>query len=163
MIRRAYEICSTAEELNKELMHLRKVFTEINCSPSHLVDTTMKSVKEDRNRPKNEETKDKDNENKMLTLKMAYAGEKGEGLIKDLNRTLSNTLPTNVRCRIRTGTKLQRNFNIKDKLEESHKSNIVYQHKCQNKRCKDDYIGKTERRKEVRTNEHGEVDKQSRI
>ena len=100
----------------------------------------------------------------MLMLKMPYAGEKGEGLIKDLNRTLSNTLPSNIRCRtVRTGTKLQRNFNIKDKLEDNHRSNKVYQHDCQNSRCKESYIGETERRKEVRTKEHGGIDKQSWI
>ena len=164
MVRRAYEICSTDEELKKEITHLRKVFTTVNGYPSHLVDTIMKNVKEERNKPKNVEVKEEESETKMLMLKMPYAGEKGEGLIKDLNRTLSNTLPTNIRCRIvRTGTKLQRNFNNKDKLEDNHRSNIVYQHDCQNKRCKENYIGETERRKEVRTKEHGGIDKQSWI
>ena len=164
MIRRAYEICSNDEEREKELTHLKKVFTEINGYPVNLVEKTLKKVKEERTRPTNKEDKKEEEENEVKTLmiKMPYAGEKGESLIKDLNRTLKNTLPNNVRCRVvRTGTKIEGKFNIKDKLEDRHKSNFVYQHECKNKKCKDDYVGETGRRKEIRTGEHAGNDKES--
>ena len=163
MIRRAYEICSNDKEREKELTHLKKVFTEINGYPVNLVEKTLKKVKEERTRPINKESKkEEENEVKTLMIKMPFAGEKGEGIIKDLNRTLKNTLPNNLRCRIvRTGTKIEGKFNIKDKLEERHKSNFVYHHECKNKKCKDDYIGETGRRKEIRTGEHAGIDKES--
>ena len=40
---------------------------------------------------------------------------------------------------------------------------LVYQHECQNKNCNEDYVGETERRKEIRTGEHGGKDKESWI
>ena len=165
MVRRAYDICSNEDELTTELTHLREVFTRINGYPSHLVDTIMKNVKDERNTTRTEENSaEEENETTTLMVKMPFAGEKGEGIIKDLNRTLQRNLPNNIQCRIvRTGTKLQQNFNIKDKLEEKHRSNFVYQHECQNKRCTEDYIGETGRRKELRTGEHGGTDKESWI
>ena len=167
MIRRAYDICSNEEELTKELTHLREVFMGIDGYPCNLVETTMKNVKDERNATRTTANTEKEEENEPTTtlmVKVPFAGEKGEGLIKDLNRTLQRNLPNRIKCRIvRTGTKLQRNFNIKDKLEDKHRSNIVYLHECQNKRCDDDYIGETGRRKEVRTGEHGGNDKESWI
>lgn len=166
MIRRAYDICSTEEELTKELAHLREVFTKVNNYPRHLVETTMKNVKEERNTTQttDDTESEADNESTTLTLKVPFAGEKGEGLIKDLNRTLQRNLPNNIKCRIvRTGTKLQRNFNIKDKLEDKHRSNFIYHHVCMNKKCNEHYVGETGRRKEVRTSEHGGKDKESWI
>ena len=89
-------------------------------------------------------------------VKVPFAGEKGEGLINDLSRTLQRNLPDKIKCRIvRTGSKLQQKFNIKDKLQDKHKSDLVYYHECQNKNCDDDYVGETERRKEMRTGGHG--------
>ena len=77
---------------------------------------------------------------------------------------MKNNLPNNIRCRVvRTGTKIEGKFNIKDKLEDQHKSDFVYHHQCKNKKCKEDYVGETGRRKELRTAEHGGNDKESWI
>ena len=107
-----------------------------------------------------------ENPKKVLMLKVPYAGDKGDGLIKDLNNTLRRNLPEDLECRvIQTGTKLSRHFNIKDKVDDKHLSNFIYRHDCQNKKCKKrkkgDYIGETARRREVRTGEHGGKDKKS--
>ena len=170
LVRRAYDICSTEVELKKELSHLRNVFTEVNNYPHNLVDTTLKNVKEERSKPRTTDTEETEeggeaeNESTTLMLKVPFAGEKGERLMKDLNRTLQRNLPKKIKCRIvRTGTKLQRNFNIKDKLEDRHRSNFVYQHVCMNKNCDEDYIGETGRREELRTGDHGGKDKESWI
>ena len=156
MIRRAYEICSNEEEKEKELTHLKKVFTEINGYPVSLVEKTLQKVKDERLRPVNKDNKnEEENDIKTLMIKMPYAGDKGESIIKDLNRTLKNTLPNNIRCRVvRTGTKIERKFNIKDKLEDQHKSNFVYQHQCKNKNCKEDYVGETGRTLALRFSDH---------
>ena len=172
MTRRAYEICSNKEELKKELTHLRNVFTTTNGYPHHLVTSVMKKVKEQqqqRNTP-NEEIKepidDDDQSSKptLLMLKVPYAGEKGETILKDLKNTLETNLPENIKCRVvQTGTKLSQNFNVKDKVNEKHLSNFIYRHECRNKKCNHSYIGETARRKVLRTEEHSGKDKQSWI
>ena len=114
------------------------MLTEINGYPRNLVETIMKNVKDERNTTRTTDNTESEEENEPTTtlmVKVPFAGEKGEGIIKDLNRTLQRNLPNSIKCRIvRTGTKLQRNFNIKDKLEDKHRSNFVYLHECQYKR-----------------------------
>ena len=98
------------------------------------------------------------------TFARTYAGEKGETIIKDLKNTLQTNLPQNIKCRIvQTGTKLSKNFNVKDRTDEKHLSNFVYRHECKNKKCQHSYIGETSRRRVLRTEEHGGKDKQSWI
>ena len=154
------------------MTHLRNVFTTTNGYPHHLVTSVMKKVKEQqqqRNTP-NEEIKepidDDDQSSKptLLMLKVPYAGEKGETILKDLKNTLETNLPENIKCRVvQTGTKLSQNFSVKDKVNEKHLSNFIYRHECRNKKCNHSYIGETSRRKVLRTEEHGGKDKQSWI
>ena len=173
MIRRAYVICSNKEELDKELAHLKKVFTTINGYPHSLVTSMMTKIKDQQHQEMNESQvaengqtpdDDKGDEQKLLMLKVPYAGEKGETIIKDLNNTLKRNLRENINCRIaQTGTKLSQNFNVKDKVDGKHLSNFVYRHTCKNKKCDESYIGETARRRVIRTEEHGGRDKQSWI
>ena len=170
VIRRAYEICSNDSELNKELAHLKEVFTTTNGYPKTLVTSIMKKVKE-----RNEETtaplSTPDEENpdteapantKLLMLKVPYAGEKGESLVKGLTNCLQRNLPDNIKCRVvQTGTKISKSFNVKDRLDGKHLSNFIYKHECKNKNCSSAYIGETARRRIIRTEEHGGKDKES--
>ena len=68
---------------------------------------------------------------------------------------------------VQTGTKLSRNFNVKDKVDGKHLSNFIYRRDCKNKKCKErkrgDYIGETARRRVIRTTEHAGKDKESWI
>ena len=64
---------------------------------------------------------------------------------------------------VQTSTKLSNHFNIKDKVYEKHQSNQVYYREWKNKKCDEDYIRETGRRKVVRTSDHGGKDKQSWI
>ena len=130
----------------------------------------MKKVKDDQSSPhetastSNEETETNATEPTVLTMTVPYAGEKGEKMIKDLKKELKRNLPETQDYRIvQTGTKLSSRFNVKDKVNEKHLSNFVYYRKCTNKKCKDDYIGETGRRKVVRNKDHGGHDKQSWI
>ena len=171
MIRRAYEICSNEDELKKELDHLKTVFTVTNGYPCHLVSSVMEKLKKQQQQKQTTEdsepptTQDPPKEEKTLVFKVPHAGEKGETLLKDLKNTLQKNLPENIKCRVvQTGTKLGRNFNIKDKVNQCHQSNFIYRRDCKNKKCKNgDYIGETARRKVIRTEEHGGKDKQSWI
>ena len=68
-----------------------------------------------------------------LMMKVPYAGKKGEGFIRGLKTCLQHNLPNNINCRIvQTGTKISRNFNVKDKVDKNHLSNFIYRHKCKN-------------------------------
>ena len=169
IIRRAYEICSTKDTLSKELAHIRKVFITTNGYPQNLVTSAFRKVKRDiEEAPQpvsddmEENLKNQPNGSQVLMLKVPYAGEAGEGIIKSLKNTLRKNLPTNQECRIiQTGTKLSKRFNIKDKVDGKHLCNFIYHYKCKNKKCKEDYVGETARRRTVRTTEHGGNDKQS--
>ena len=174
MVRRAYEICSNENELNKELAHLKKVFTTTNGYPRSIVISIMKKAKEQRteastqsnaDQPEDTSIRDEDSTNpKLLMLKVPYAGVKGENLIKGLKNTLQRNLPANIKCRVvQTGTKISQNFNIKDKVDEKHLSNFIYRHECKNNNCTSAYIGETARRRIIRTGEHGGKDKDSWI
>jgi hypothetical protein len=172
MIRRAYEICSNEYELTKELTHLKDVFTNINGYPKSLVERILKKVKAEKNAAVTEtssqetaETSGEERSNEQtLMMKVPYAGEKGDGLIRRLKSTFKHNLPDNIKCRIvQTGTKISTNFNVKDKVDENHLSNFVYKHVCENKKCTDSYIGETARRRVIRTAEHGGKDKESWI
>ena len=144
----------------------------VNGYPHSLVTSMMKKAKEQQHQDTNESSvaetgqmsDDAADEQKLLMLKVPYAGEKGETIIKDLNTTLKRNLPENIHCRIvQTGTKLSKNFKVKDKVDGKHLSNFVYRHTCKNKKCDESYIGETARRRVIRKEEHGGKDKQSWI
>ena len=133
MIRRSYEICSNDDELEKELAHLKNVFTTTNGYPKNLVMCQMKKVKEQQQQQKSNNSSDEieesneDGDQKTLILKVPYAGEKGETLLKDMKRTLQQNLPDDIKCNIvQTGTKLSRHFNVKDKVDGKYLSNFIY-------------------------------------
>ena len=158
--------------MSKELVHIEKVFTMTNGYPRSLVISALRKVKQQLDGMATPNTdvdgiidSDENEDPKILMLKVPYAGDKGENLIKDLKNTLRRNLPENLECRvIQTGTKLSRHFNIKDKVDSKHLSNFIYLRDCKNKKCtKGDYIGETARRKVVRTGEHGGKDKKSWI
>ena len=97
-------------------------------------------------------------------MKVPFRGNEGQTLVKRLDESLKQTLKDKLKYRIvHTGTKISRYFSLKDKTSESHLSNIIYRYPCRNKKCKDDYIGETGRRKTIRTGEHAGKDKQSEI
>ena len=169
IIRRAHEICSTEESLRQELAHVRKAFIETNGYPPNLVKSVLEKIRNNNNEDMTDTNDDPDDTSEeerrtTLTMKIPYAGEKGENIVKSLQNTLTRNLPTNIACRIvQTGTKLSTKFNIKDQVDEKHLSNFIYHHKCANRKCKDSYVGETARRRILRTEEHGGKDKNSWI
>lgn len=153
-------------QTTKELSHLSKVFITTNGYPKSLVTSTMKKVKEEQAKEdpptESQETADEESKNeKFLMMKVPYAGTKGENLIRGLKDCLQRNLPEHIKCRIvQTGTKISRNFNVKDKVDGGHLNNFIYKHECQNKKCTDTYIGETARRRIIRPEEHGGKDKE---
>ena len=164
IIRRAYDICSTEEGRSSELKFIFKVFTEINGYPRYIVNNMMKKFEEtNRNIVEPDENEGEEKEGRTLILKVPFRGQKGEALLKNMNNTLKRSLPeTNFRI-VHTGTKLSKYFSLKDKTNKQHMSNFIYKHGCKNKKCKDDYVGETGRRRTKRTGEHAGKDKNSHI
>ena len=170
IIQRAYTICSTEEDRSAELKFIYDVFTETNGYPKYVVTSILKkfadkhkvtvSAQEDNGTGS---TKDEEKKNPTLILKVPFRGNEGDVLMKSLNNTLKRTLPTTEYRIVNTGTKLSRYFSLKDPLDKRHLSNFIYKHDCQNKKCKEDYVGETGRRSEKRTGEHAGKDKNSHI
>ena len=172
IIRRAYYICSTNEALQTELAFIKKVFTEINGYPKFLVDRMLQKFREmqteadasENNNTSDEIPPEESDKKQTLILKVPFRGDKGQTLIKSLENTLKRTIENKINYRIvHTGTKLSRYFSLKDKVNAKHLSNFIYKHLCRNRKCDDDYIGETSRRKEKREGEHGGKDKESEI
>ena len=164
IVRRAYEICSTEESRKKELEFISDVFTTINGYPHFVVKSILKKAKDKHQTEVKEpvEQPDSDDERKLI-LKMPYRGEKGEALIKKLNSSLKTNIPESGYRIVHTGSKLSRYFSLKDATDKNHRSNIVYKHQCQNKKCSHSYIGETARRIILRAEDHTGKDKNSHI
>ena len=175
IIRRAYSICSTKEALSSELDFIRHVFITINGYPKYLVESMLKKFEETNKahpetdtQTSTEPAESQKAEEKIvkptLMLKVPFRGNEGQTLVKRLEESLKQTLKDKIEYRIvHTGTKISRYFSLKDKTCQSHQSNIIYRYPCRNKKCKDDYVGETGRRKAKRTGEHAGTDKQSEI
>ena len=110
-----------------------------------------------------ETSTDDDEDRQTLILKLPFRGSKGDALVRSLKNSLERYLP-DTNCKIvHTGSKLSQYFNLKDSVDEKHLSNLIYKFDCRNKKCKEDYIGETARRIEVREEDHRGKDKKSHI
>ena len=143
------------------------MFTETNSYPPYLVRSPLKKAKETSNAQSTnteEDPEEDPTEQKLLMMKVPYAGKTGERIVESLKMTLKTNLPDNINCRIvQTGTKLSTRLNIKDAVDKQHLSNFIYKRECRNKKCKESYIGETARRRTVRTSEDGGKDHNSWI
>ena len=107
LFRRAFKICSEDEALDKEIKHLKFVFTKINKYPAYIVDKTLKGVQEKIETPITEEVLDsQQNSNNTLDSNVtpritlpSYKGKEGQKIIQGFKRFLSSTLPQNIKTR----------------------------------------------------------------
>ena len=104
LFRIAFKICSEDESLDKEIKHLKFVFTKINKYPAYIVDKTLKGVLEKIETPITEEILDSQhNSNNTLDpnvtphITLPYTGEEGQKIIQGFKRFLSSTLPQNIK------------------------------------------------------------------
>ena len=179
LVRRAFDICSNENLLQKELSHLRKVFHEINGYPSWTIKNIISRVRKEQRQtqqhnqqqelqvqqqtPTTTSTSESD-QTKYVMLTLPYKGTKGEQHIKKLRHLVEEALPANVKPRFTyKSQKLASRFNIKDPMPLTHKSDLVYMAVCPEVTCKDSYIGETGRRVEERIKDHGSRDKKSAI
>ena len=103
-------------------------------------------------------------EQKVHSLLLPFVGSKGTTIVINLNKTLKNVLPSNVKTRITyTGQKLNSRFQIKDKINEKHKHDLIYYTKCPEEFCTEDYLRETGRRIIERVADNVGKDKQSHL
>ena len=83
-------------------------------------------------------------EQKRHLLILPYQGDRGNTLVKSLQKRLHNLLPnTQVTY---TRKKLVTCFNTKDQTKFEHQHDIVYHGKCPEVDCIDNYIGEASRK-----------------
>ena len=169
LIKRAFMISSTTFALQKELTHLKEVFTGYNQYPPKLVEEIIKNEtrhhEETQNISKTPNTEKEEND--TITLNLPYAGNKGHNIITKMKKDVYQVLKkgqedVNIQV-VYQAKKLGSNFPVKDKTKIQHMHNVVYHAKCPNKKCKSHYNGQTKCRVGKRTMQHNKTDKNSHL
>ena len=145
LIERATLICSTEELLNEELEHLEKEFREKNHFPKWVICNVMNEVKNKHQRSDTRNPISIDNnipveeiEQKRHLLILPYQGDRGNTLVKSLQKRLHNLLPnTQVTY---TGKKLTTCFNTKDQTKFEHQHDIAYHGKRPEVDCIEEFL-----------------------
>ena len=84
-------------------------------------------------------------EKQLSFITLLYEVQQGEKVLKSCKTTLHRSLPNNIETKVvYTGTKLDSNFQIKDKTKFDHKHDLIYYVKCLE--FQEDYIGEIGRR-----------------
>ena len=173
MIRRAYLICSEAEDLKAELSFISNTFHTINGYPWRIIQRSQDKMK-DKFSPSVTPTNDAPNEEAEVVdhaegiettekmqpyMIMPYAGKQGEKIMSKITKKM----PDEVRPRIvYKGTKLSTFFSAKDKVEKEHCSDIIYYYQSKWDQSAA-YTGETKCRFGKRIQEHRGTDKKSAI
>ena len=175
IFRRAFLISSNENYLKQEIKYLKNIFIRVNNYPKAVVENTFRSVKDkisnERDTVIQEIPENHDVSNDINTLVshpyivLPYLGFKGENVIRKFKNVLKKILPNDILPRfVYKGKKLGSFFRIKDKINDKHKSNLIYGYKIPCRQTDGyDYIGMSKVRHETRTYEHLNSDKNSAI
>ena len=86
-------------------------------------------------------------EQKQHLFILPYQGDRGNTLVKALQKRSHNLFPNHVNTQVTyTGKKLSICFNIKGQMKFEHQHDIAYHGKCPEVDCLDNYIGEALRR-----------------
>ena len=164
LVKRAKTICSNENVLKTEIEHLRKVFVEIDSYLRHIIIDGVINQELSRNLDTIQENDQTKEPTETVQLIVLYTGKQGHKIIfkikKDLSKALLSILETMVTYQ---RTKFSTKFNIKNQTKFQHKNNIVYYDKCLNIKCKNDYVGETNRRSIERIIDHNKREKKSQL
>ena len=136
--RRAYTICSDVEDRGEELEIVRKDL-QMNGYPSKLLDNCHRSL----TAPRSEPIAQQDNLIKITAPYIKGTTERVKRLLRNHNVKLFDTNKNSLKSKI---------CRLKDKRNNSEKSNIVYEFSCGD--CPAKYIGESSRTLKVRSHEH---------
>ena len=99
-------------------------------------------------------------EQKWHLLILLYQGDRGDTLVKSIQKRLHNLLLNHINTQVTyTGKKLKTCFNIEDQTTFQHQHDIVYRGKCPEIDCIDNYIGEASRRVSERIIDHNGRDR----
>ena len=174
LFRRAFLISSNDIFLQQEIDFLKNVFIMINKYPKKVVNNTLKAVKDKINRDREAQLGGRevlnippvevDTEVTHPAVILPFTGLKGENIVRGFKNVLRDTLPQNVVPRfVYKGKKLGSFFRIKDKIDDNHKSNLIYGYTIPGNETGYDYIGMSKVRHGTRVYEHLNTDKGSAI
>ena len=127
----------------------------------------MKEVKENRSLVTIKNDAPLQNTNNDRTIHsciMLFPGVNGNTMLKLMNKCIKGIVPNNVNTQIAyTGHKLNTRFQIKDKIAQIHKLDLIYYVKCPDQLCNQDYLDETGCRIIETAADHSEKDKHSHL
>ena len=154
---------------------LVSVFTKINGYPSRIVDKILEEIRRKYNEPvqteqppvpETEPTSNTETDNEVTPyMCLPYKGLGGEKVIRDFKKSLKDVLPSTFKPQFfYKGTKLGSFFSVKDRVDTSHQTNLVYGYIPRDgNSLRDGYVGETRVRFGRRIHEHISTDKESSI
>ena len=120
LTKRAYDVCSKQELLQKELNYIQKLFPAKNNYPNWVIKNVLQQAKQQQQQ---QITADTARKNHFLLL--PYKGEKGEQLVKSMKRRISKLLPPEIETQVAyTGKKLSTCFNVKNQSKFEHQDDV---------------------------------------
>ena len=149
IIKRTDRICSTQKHLEAELLKIKHEFTPINGYPKCVFD----KINEERKLSGNLiiTTNNKSNINNDITytthmLVLLYKDERGQRIIKSINKAVKKILPQkHVTQNVYKSKKLGSYFNIKDSTKLEHQHDLTYFTQCPGVNCNETYLEETAR------------------
>ena len=103
-------------------------------------------------------------EQKVHSLLLLFTGPKGTTIVKNLNKAVKNVLPSNVKTHINhTSQKVNIRFQIKDKVNQKHKHDLVQYTKFPETSCTEENLGESGCRILERVADNSGKNKQSHL
>ena len=159
LTKRAYDVCSNQELLQKKLHYIGKIFRANNNYSNWVIKSFTASQTTATATTNNSRCSKKE-----PFLLLPYKGEKGQHLIKFMKRRISKLLPPEIKTQAAyTGKKLSTCFNVKDQSKFEHQHDVVYYADCPNEKCRENYIGESGRRISEIIKDHNGRDLKSHI
>ena len=169
ILSRAYTFFSSETYLNEEIKYVESTFEKVNNYPKYVITQLNREVKLKYTQNMNIERSTinhttQNKQDKCHLLVLPYAGNKGEKILKSMNKFSSRVLPSNVKILTAySGTKLSSKFQLKDQTKKDHQHDVVYYEKCPEEQCTENYTGETGRRLVERVKDHRGKDSKSHL
>ena len=153
----------------KKIKYIELTFDKVNNYPKYVITQLKREVKLKHTQNMNIEHSTinqttQNEQDKYHLLVLLYAGNKGEKILKSMNKFSTRVLPCNVKtCTAYSGTKLSSKFQLKDQTKKDHQHDVVYYAKCPEEQCTEDYTGETDRCLVEHVNDHSGKDSNSHL
>ena len=169
ILTRAYTICSSERYLHEEIEYKESTFEKANNYPNYVISQLKREVKLKHTQNMHIERSTinqtaQNEQDKRHLLVLPYVGNKGEKILKSMNKFSTRVLLCNIeKCIAYSGTKLSSKFQLKDQTKKVHQHDEVYYAKCPEEQCTEDYTGEIGRRLIEHVKEHNGKDLKSHL